>query len=583
MRKTLKHLVVIGQVMVWLACATVAWAGEGPVDVPDAGMPGAVERSLQERTIPTPSEMPEISVQEESGATLRGGEGVDFRLSKIRFEGQRVFSNQDLQDVVAPYLGTTIEVSQLRTVADEVTKFYKTQGYFLSRAYIPPQSIKEGEVLIKVREGRLGEIIIKGNKRYSRQLLRNTLKVIRGEGAVRTADVERGLLLLTDIPGLDVKATFKPGERPGTSDIVLDVSEGRPFTIAADFNNFGSEYVSTERFGLAAQAHNLAGRGDELSVRGVTGMGGPDELLYGRAEYSIPLGSKGLRASANYANMQYELGQELEILNFNGRVNQGGVKLDYPIIRSRYLNWNVWGGLDMKNVNNKIDNQLVGKDKLRYASLGTSVQWLDTYGGSNYIGVTGYQNFAGVLGGTHEDYKETIRFSTEIVYSKVTADVSRIQQVPFGGLVLMLYGHGQYSHDRVPSSEQISIGGAGSVRGYAQSEYSGDSGYSGTAELRIPIPYTQKVHLFGAKKSLWEIFQFAGFVDYGKISLNKTYPSERSQDYREIAGAGAGIRFTYSPNVRLKVDWAKTIGGQIPNDGDIHNDGAWYIQCEIKY
>ncbi len=582
MRNTLKQVAMIGQVMVWLMVATIAWAGQAP-EVPDEAMPGAVERSLMEREAPLRSNLPEVSVQEETGAVFKGGEGVSFRLSRLRFEGCRVFSEEELQEVVGGFVGQTIEVSGLKEITDLVTRFYKESGYFLSRAYVPPQSIKEGEVLIKVREGRLGEIIIKGNKRYSRQLLRNTLKVIRGEGAVRTADVERGLLLLTDMPGLTVKATFKPGERPGTSDIVLNVFEDRMFSAGLDFNNFGSEYVSTERYGLAAEARNLLGQADLLTVRGVTGSGGVDDLFYGAAEYSAALGAKGLRAGVHYSKLKYELGEELRILNFAGHVNQGGAWLSYPIVRSRYLNWTVRGGFDMKNVKNEIDNQRVGLDKLRYAHLGTSVQWLDTWGGSNAITLTGYQNFSTVLGGTREDYLETIRLNTEVVYSKLTADVSRIQRIPFGGLVVMLYGHGQYSHDRVPSSEQISIGGAGSVRGYKQSAYTGDTGYHVTSELRIPIPGTRNVHWFGSKKTVWETLQFAGFFDYGATTINKPYPSERSEDHADIAGAGVGLRFTYSPYVRFKLDWAKSVGGDTPRDDDIDTNGAWYIQCSLNY
>ena len=585
MRNTLKQVIILGQVILWLAVATVTWAGQEPEEsiVPDGGMPGAVERSLKERKIPAHTQLPEISVQEEEGATFKGGEGVTFRLSKIRFEGQRVFADQDLQEIVAPYVGQTLEVSALKDITDAVTRFYKENGYFLSRAYVPPQSIKEGEVLIKVREGRLGEIIIRGNKRYSRELLRNTLKVIRGEGAVRTADVERGLLLLTDIPGLKVKATFKPGERPGTSDIVLDVFEERMFSIGADFNNFGSQYVSEERYGVNAEARNLLGYGDLLTVRGVTGSEGFDGLFYGAVDYSLALGSKGLRAGAHYEKLKYELGEELEVLNFAGHVNQGGVYLTYPIIRSRYLNWNVKGGFDAKNVKNEIWDQMTGKDKLRYAHLGTSVQWLDTWGGSNFISLTGYQNFPTVLGGMAEGYANTVRLNTETTYSKLEMDAQRIQQIPFGGLVFMLYGHGQYSHDRVPSSEQISIGGAGSVRGYDQAEFSGDSGMCLTTELRIPIPGTRNLHWFGSKKTVWETLQVAGFMDYGTASINNPYPSEISEDNSDLCGAGAGLRFTYSPYVRFKLDWAKSIGGDDPKDEDVDEDGVWYVQVALQY
>ncbi len=574
--------------MVVLVLAVAFMTAAAPVlaqmtEVPPQGSTAAVEESFNERGAPRPEELPEIVIQEETGRTLKGGEGVTFHLEAIRFEGNRIYTDEKLERQLWEYIDGIVEVSALQMLANDITRFYKEQGYFLTRAYLPPQTIKDGEILIKVREGRLGEIIIRGNKRYSRDLIRNTLKIVRGEGAVRTTDVERGLLLLTDIPGLNVKATFKPGEKPGTSDIVLDVSEEYPVHASLDFNNFGSEFVSRERYGATGSVYNLTGLGDSFTLRFVTGNGFIDEMYYIRGEWVQPLGYSGTRLGLYYQHLYYELGAEAEILDFSSRTNAGGLYVKHPFIRGRYLNWYVSGGFELKNVKNEIATyNNVGEDKIRAANVGTSLQWVDVFGGANNVGLRGYQYFSGVFGGMDEAHNDTVRIPTEVVSSKFEVDASRIQDL-WGHASLILAGRGQWSPDRLASSEMIAVGGSSTVRGFEQGEYTGDSGYYLTAEAQVPIPGTRNIRWYDTGKTVFDTLALAAFYDYGFVSINDKLRAERLIDDTEISGLGVGLRFNYDPYVKLRVDWAKSVGETEPRDESVEQNGIWYIQCQVSY
>lgn len=581
-KSLLSKAVLLGQVFLLAAFCSFAWAGPIPEEIKSAVEPGAVEKSLKPAPVKELPKLPEITVEEDERGVLKGAAGVKFQLRDLLFEDNWIFSSEQLKAQVAGYIGRTIEINELSKITDILTAYYKKRGYFLSRAYIPPQTIKDGVVLVKLREGRLGEIIIKGNKRYSRELIRNTLKVVRGEGAVRTADVERGLLSLMDYPGLHVAATFKPGDRPGTSDIVLDVKEDRFYKVGADYNNFGSKYVSEHRIGVSADLYNLAGWGDALYFHAVGGLEGLDKLNYGRLEYVLPLGYTGFRMGLFYNQMNYELVGDLSALEAEGQLEGGGIWFSYPIIRSRNLNWYIDAGFDIKNVSQDILGDSVGKDKLRYAHVGTTLQWIDVLNGTNSVSIRGYTGFAGMLDGMDQDYKHTIRQDTEVVYNKAEIEVYRIQQLPCG-FAALLNGVAQYSRDRLPSSEEISIGGAGTVRGYAQSEFSGDSGLYANAELRIPILGLTDFKWAGKGKTVGETLQLAAFYDFGLVRISDPLPGELSLDKTQIGGAGVGLRFNYSPHVRFKVDWAKHVNGEDPHDSRDESDGVWYFQAAISF
>jgi hemolysin activation/secretion protein len=113
----------------------------------------------------------------------------------------------------------------------------------------------------------------------------------------------------------------------------------------------------------------------------------------------------------------------------------------------------------------------------------------------------------------------------------------------------------------------------GSVRGYAAGEFSGDSGVLGTAELRIPI--------LGLKAAKY--VQLAGFYDVGQIWISNPLPAEKELDGISMQGAGVGLRIAYTPYFQMKVDWAKSVGGEKPYEESDRDNGVWYVQATLAF
>ena len=533
--------------------------------------PGAVENSIKERNASDPARLPQIKIEDERGRSFTGNTGASFRLKSVSIEGNRIFSSDELASLLGKYIGKNIKVDELLSMADILTNYYRQQGYLLSKAYIPPQTIKNS-VVIKIREGQLGEIVVKGNQKYSSRLIKNTLKLVRAEGAIKLADLERGLLLLLDCPGMKVKATLKPGAKPGTSDLVINVVEEKRYEFGIDYNNFGSEYVATHRIGAAAAFNNVFGFGDKFSVRAVTGPDGSGDLIYGRGDYIMPLGHSGVRMGIYFAALSYELDEELEAFDIEGDTEKGGFWFNYPFIRSRYLS--IWGdvGFEYHNIKEIFASQTLGLDKLRKAHLGMRLQSADNFfgGGITDIDLNYYQGFSGLFGGSKDGDINLVRLQSEPGFYKLVMNYSRYQKLPHNFAALFSITS-QFTNSRLPSSEQMHLGGAGTVRGYDMSEFSGDKGFFSTAELRIPLYQAGR---YG--------FQLATFVDYGKVVLNDTLVAESSLMESTCLGAGAGFRFSISRFLKLKIDYARSVGEDDPFDADTDANGVWYLQLILN-
>jgi len=554
-------MMVLLQVILLLMFCSTSWSVEF-----QSVSPGAVEKSLETEKIPPRTPLPKITVESVKTKGLKGGEGVTFELKSIVFEGNAALPTQELNQAVEGYLDEVIEVKDLGEVADTVTAYYIKNGYVLTRAYLPPQTIRDGRVLIRVREGRLGRVIVRGNERYRKEIIQNVVKVLKKKGAVKTTDLERALLLLMDYPALTVKATLIAGQDPGTTDIIVDVTEGRLLSGGLDYNNFGSEYVSRHRIGGNLSLYNPSGRGDALSAHFDLGFQSGD-LLYGRVEYTYPVLYHGTRIGAVVSRLDYEAGKELEKLEYEGDATTIGAWVSHPFIRTR--NISLWGDFGIDYKNNQTDTMALMKleDKTVVARLGGTLDWLDKYNGRNLFS-------AKVSQGLNSEDLE-LRQDADSKFTKLELRYNRFQRHIYDLNTVISLG-AQWSSDRVPSSEMLHLGGAGTVRGYDQSEHSGDKGLYGTFEVRVPVWKKDKLD-WAVLNDKGGVLQVAAFLDYGTMRKNKTNISEIMD--ADLMGMGLGLRFALSPYFQAKVDWATSISGDDPID----DDGKWYIQLSAFY
>ena len=86
-----------------------------------------------------------------------------FGLKGVTVEGATVLSGQAIADAYRPYLGRTVSQADLAAIAGRIGDLYRAAGYHLSRAIVPPQDVDGGRIRIQVIEGRITEVVVKGD------------------------------------------------------------------------------------------------------------------------------------------------------------------------------------------------------------------------------------------------------------------------------------------------------------------------------------------------------------------------------------------------------------------------------------
>jgi hemolysin activation/secretion protein len=258
-------------------------------------------RQTEPQTIPKPSVKvrPEVTVVEPTEA-----EGPAITVSGFSFGGNNVFATDVLAPVLQRFIGQRLTLAELQYAADLIAKFYQDQSY-VARAVVPEQDVVGGIVRIQIVESRLDKVEIDasvGGSDHERMQAFVGAGLKSGEN-LNLRRIERGTLLLNQLPGTDYQTVLRAGSSDGTSSVVVVpvLNPAQSFSVVVD--GAGSARSGQERIMLSASAHPIAMFGDELSLTALASRG----VLYGRAGYSLPIGSEGLSANLALSGLRYNL------------------------------------------------------------------------------------------------------------------------------------------------------------------------------------------------------------------------------------------------------------------------------------
>ncbi|MGF7212423.1 hemolysin activation/secretion protein [Skermanella aerolata] len=471
-----------------------------------------------------------------------GAENVRFVLRALNFEGATAYSEEELARPFASLIGTEITLARLFEIAHDVEARYRSDGYVLSRAIVPPQEAAEGRFRIRMIEGFISDVAVEGEVGDVRRLIDGYLQNITGERPVDISTLERYLLLVNDLPGITARGVLRPGAgEQGAAQLVVEV-ERKPFEALVGIDNRSSRYTGPWT-GLAQGRSNSWTRfGEQVQVTGLTTI--PlQERQYGEVAVDGHFGTEGLSVRAFGSYSPSEPGFSLEPLDVESEALRFGASLHYPVIRSRQASLFVDTGFDVSNV--KADSALgeIFEDDLRVGWLRANGNYRDSFSGITLATATVRQGL-GMFGATDQNDINRSRADADGVFTKVTGEVQRLQTL-LPRLNLLAAVMGQYAFDPLLADEEFALGGVRYGRGYDPSELAGDHGLGGSLELQ----YNPDTGL-----DWLTVFQIYAFYDIGAV-WNKGEGDGR----RSLASAGIGVRTTFNDWLSADVEAAKPL------------------------
>ncbi|WP_415750348.1 ShlB/FhaC/HecB family hemolysin secretion/activation protein [Burkholderia sp. BCC1988] len=439
-------------------------------------------------------------------------------------------------------IGHPLSFARLAEIRRAVVQAYRAAGRPLVDVYLPEQDVNSGDVTIAVAEFRVGQVTARGNRYFSSALLEREMRLHAG-GTISEADIGAGLALLNANPYRRVDVVYAPGEGPGTTDVVLQTDDRLPLRVYAGYNNDGVPQLGRDRMLTGIDYGNLFGS----DVRFGYQMTASNDLLSGTPDIgghpngprfiahamslvaplpwldSVELFGSFARSTPRLPDSYAQSGISAQIsFRYDRRLPSVGawqqqVQAGYDFKRSN--NDLEFGGFQVFNANTHVHQFVFAYDATKH----------DT-SGDTHLNVTLVASPGRLDRDNGADAFDASRLGATPRYQYLQLAMHRDLPLGASNFTWSTRAQAQWTGNTLLPSEEMSLGGDATVRGYEPYAAQGDRGWNVQTELRAPA--------FGVGIGSLEPF---AFFDAGHVWNRIVQPTELNNV--SLASIGAGVRF----------------------------------------
>ncbi len=479
-----------------------------------------------------------------------GKEGASVKVTRFVIDGASVLPEDRLQAQVSDLVGQELSLAGLRKAAARITRYYREQGYFLARAYLPTQDIIDGVVRITVVEGRYDAIQLGEVPRLDQRHVLGILdahQVAEGQ-TIERASLERGLILLEQRSGAPVQVLMQPGATVGTSHMVIEAPSGPLFSGYLGVDNYGNRFSGQNRATAQLNLNSPLGIGDLASVW-LMGTSESDAVF---ASYQAPVGYRGLTLGVSYSQFNYQLCCDFAPLEQQGYAKVFGVQARYPLMLTQRAIANIGLSAEHKHLN---DRSVVGELDDKDANVVTlSVDGLAaTDRGQNRYQAMLSAGDLNISGPPAYIQANAATVDTAGRYLKLRGEYQYLHFLE-NGHRFMIRLSGQASDRNLDSSEKFLLGGMNGVRAYPEGEAAGDQALLARLDWIVPItardlPGSLSARVFFDVGTVWLVKDTRGGL--ASFGVPNNY---------NLSGVGFGFNWNLPKGVSANLEAATKIG-----------------------
>lgn len=469
-------------------------------------------------------------------------ESVRFPVRQIRFTESAILAEGELSALAQPFLGRELSLADLRGLAEQVNGLYRQRGVVTAQAGIPPQDVSSGVVTIRLVEGRLGQVLVRGNETTDAGYV--TARVgLQPDDLMDLGRLEDALIRFNRTNDAQLRAELKPGRRFSTTDVDIAMAEPPRHDLRVTADNLGADATGRNRLGLAYTNRSLLGFRDELGLAD-TRAAGQDSRS---ATYAFPVNTWGGRLSlGHYADRTAIKNGPLEPLRITGRATATVLSLRQPTWVDAGAQVDVVAGAKRRKNRNWIDQVFLSGTDIRDRSLGVEAQ---LFGAS----ASWFGSFTRSAGHADTTQRDAFRIDR--------GSLRHFRDLGGGFSFRGVLSWQSTRHRNLSSGEQLFIGGEGTVRGYPVGQFAGDTGQVLNLELHHP--------LLAGEGGRWTATGFL-FADGGRVAPfrppNSTLPA---REHLGSLGWGLNLQLGTRAFARLTIGHGQRRLPQMPRSNEV--------------
>lgn len=488
------------------------------------------------------------------------GEGVEtsFDIKSFEVTGNTIFPADKLQGVVSPFTGKGKTAADVEHARDALEKLYHDAGYPAVLVNIPEQTLKDNVVKLQVIESRIGKVKVTGNRYFTMEKVMNDLPSLAPGQILYLPKVQEEIGRLNRNQDFKVDPVMSPGSAFGTIDVELKVVDQLPTHGYLELNNRASPDTTALRLNAMVRYDNLWQKEHSLSLQYQTSPESLKQVEVLGFSYALPAPWNKDHQWALYgiwSDSNTAFGEGFTVV---GKGQIFGTRYVIPLTEYKLYAHNITLGLDYKHFDNAVGftkaNGQTTHTPITYMPLSFSynASLPDEQGGVTQFSGGLNMAFRGIV--SDENEFELKRYKGTASYIYATAGVQRTQKLPLG-LSLFAKVDGQVADQPIIDNEQYIAGGMSSVRGYLESEATGDHAVHGTLEVSFP----DTLKAWSQENWITKRLQMSPFLFYDVAELITIDPLPGQFGSSTLEGAGAGVRGSMTKSLEYELDWATAL------------------------
>ena len=459
-----------------------------------------------------------------------------FTVTAFRVTGSRSLPTEQVEEAVYPFTGPDRDANDIEHARAALESAYEKAGYPTVSVAIPRQSIAQsgGVIVLAVTERPVGRLRITGSRYFLPSSIRAAAPSLAPGTVPNMHRVQDDLVGLNQLPDRTVQPSLKPGRDPDTVDVDLAVNDKLPLHGTLELNNRYNADTTALRLAASLTDGNLFQRGDSATIAYQVAPENVADAEISSASYLFHIPQSRLSLLVSYLHSNSNV-IALGSTDVAGRGTTAGFRLLVPLGTTASFSHSASIGWDYKKyyeLDSFLNPPSSSQAPVTYYPVNAaySANWT---GARSNTDLTLSLEFGLPHLGSGVATFDQKRFGAVPGFSVLRAGATRVQQLPYGIEAWASLG-GQISNEPLVSSEQLSLGGTDSVRGYLEAETLGDYGLTLQTELRSP----SLAKYVGGPLESWKIHLFG---DAGVVNNRQTLPDTRSSYGLSSVGIGTRV------------------------------------------
>jgi hemolysin activation/secretion protein len=449
------------------------------------------------------------------------------------------FSEADaakITKIAAPALGQPVTLRSLKRLSTRLEAAFRSSGGPVLKVSFPPQEITSGVIAILVCPARVGSIRVAGKPSFGMKFAANAFRTETGKEL-------SGDVVMEDLDWINLnplrRATliYGDGVGPDEIDLKLRLRADKPWRAYTGIDNQLSDHLGNERIFFGFQYGDLFSLDqrvtaqytsslDSKSLRGISGI------------YQVPLPIRHLiEVSLGYTESESDSAGPIDQ---SGQFSHAAVVYRVPLPRWKSISqeWRV--GMDFRENAYLFTNNT--RDTVRFLNLETGWKGRrnDLFGYTLMDASLLFSPGQGILGSKDADFIALGADGAESLIAKL--EIERTLKLS-ENITLLGRCRSQWADSDLLSSDQISAGGYGLVRGFDETVGYASNGVVATVEFQSGSYRTKKTG----------DYQAVTFLDAAFLKRDEV------DDAGQLASIGVGLRWRYAERLSARVDLAVPI------------------------